>query len=941
MKSKINSFLQNNKFILLSGLAAFFIIMVVYFCFSIIPFGDKTIYRMDLYHQYGPLFSELYDRITSGESLLYSWNSGLGSSFIGNLFNYLSSPFSFLVLLFGHENTFEAVAVMIAIKAILSAMAISYYLKKSNKSDGPQLIAFGIMYAFSAYFIAYYWNVMWIDAMYLLPLITLGIEKIINHGKCGNYIISLALAIFTNYYIGFMLCIFSCLYFLYYFVCSTDIVNKRTLILSKNEKKYSFLEKSFFFQSGLRFAVSSVAVGVILLFMLLPVAYVLSSSSATSGTHPDELKSYFSIFDFLANHLASLEPTIRSSGEDVLPNVYCGILTVILIPAYIFSDKISSKEKIASTVLLGIMYFSFNINLINYLWHGLHFPNDLPYRQSFMYSFILISMAYKAFMKLEFMNKKQIIGIGVSVLSFIILTQKLGSKNVDDTTVLVSIIYVFALTIILGLIQSKKNQVYALSVILSCTVISETIIANTDHYVANQTKTAYTEDYSDFKELQAVIDSNDDTLFYRTELSDLRARMDPSWYDYNGVSVFSSMAYESVANMQKSIGIYGNKINSYTYNPQTPVYNSVFGIKYIYDRHSLISEGEYYNLVDANATYKAYENNYTLNIAFPVSDSILMWDASLYSNPVDSQQEMYSSMTGIDGIYNKIYDYDLIFNNVYELTDDDKFLGNFNLQKIDTETEASASACITAQENGHIYIYIYSRNLDDVSVYSPSISTNMTVSDGYILDLGSYEKNDKITVTMPINEEHHYANVDFIVFTIDNEKYVQGYNSLKSGQLEYTSFTDTEIEGTFTAEENEILFTSIPYDKGWNVYIDGEKVSEENIIRISDALLGVKISAGTHSIKFDYAIPGMKSASIISVVFIILLVCLYILNKKKLLMFKNSKTNIWRETENYDEIVFYEKENSNDIHNENSEIISDKIVDTTDEVNSQEDNTTE
>ena len=116
MKSKIKSFINNNKYILLSGVSALFIILIVYFCYSIIPFGDKTIYRMDLYHQYGPLFSELYDRITSGESLLYSWNSGLGSSFIGNFFNYLSSPLSIIVLFFGHENTFEAVATMIAIK---------------------------------------------------------------------------------------------------------------------------------------------------------------------------------------------------------------------------------------------------------------------------------------------------------------------------------------------------------------------------------------------------------------------------------------------------------------------------------------------------------------------------------------------------------------------------------------------------------------------------------------------------------------------------------------------------------------------------------------------------------------------------------------------------------------------------------------------------------
>ena len=946
MKSKLKSLIQNNKFILLSGLSAFFIIMVVYFCYSIIPFGDKTIYRMDLYHQYGPLFSELYDRITSGESLLYSWNSGLGSSFIGNLYNYLSSPFSILVLIFGHDNTFEAVAAMIAIKSILSAMAISYYLKKSNKADGPQLIAFGIMYAFSAYFIAYYWNVMWIDSMYLLPLIVLGIEKIINSGKCGTYIVFLAIAIFTNYYIGFMLCIFSCLYFLYYYFCSYDKINKKTEILNNNGKKYSFLDKSFFFQSGIRFALSSLAVGIILIFMLLPVAYVLSSSSATSGTHPNEIKNYFSIFDFLANHLASLEPTIRSSGEDVLPNVYCGILTVILIPVYLFSDRISSKEKIASCVLLGIMFFSFNINILNYLWHGLHFPNDLPYRQSFMYSFILITMAYKAFINLQYINKKQIIAIGISVMAFIVLTQKLGSKNVDNTTVLISIIYVFAFTIILGLIQSKKNQAYALSIILSCTAISETIIANTDHYVANQTKTAFTEDYDGFKELQSVIDEKDNSLFYRSELSDLRTRMDPSWYDYNGVSVFSSMAYESVANMQKSIGLYGNKINSYTYNPQTPVYNSFFGIKYIYDRNSLISDGEYYTLADKNATYSAYENNYSLNIAFPVSDRLLTWDASLYSNPVDSQQELFANATGIDGIYNKIYNYEFVCSNVNDITVDDKIMSNFSLYKIDDSTEASATATITAESSGHIYVYLYSRNLDDVSVYSPVISTSMTVSDGYILDLGYHNTNDKISITMPIEENETYANVDFVVFTIDNEKFVDGYNMLKSGQIEYTSFTDTKIEGNFSANDDEVLFTSIPYDKGWNVYIDDEKISEDNLVKISDALLGVKVNSGEHSIRFEYSIPGLKIAYIISAVFVILLLVVFVMMKKNLLFFKNRKTSIWQDSQKGEEItediidvqksetiseVYYNEENIlEDYYNEEiiTEINTDELSDT-------------
>ncbi len=411
------------------------------------------------------------------------------------------------------------------------------------------------------------------------------------------------------------------------------------------------------------------------------------------------------------------------------------------------------------------------------------------------------------------------------------------------------------------------------------------------------TKDSYSSDYDEFRKLKTNLDTIEQNEFYRMELTNLRTRMDPSWFGYNGASVFSSMAYEKVANMQKNIGLFGNKINSYTYNPQTPIYNSFFGIKYVYDRNSLINESDYYTLVDKNATYSAYENNYNLNIAFPVSDRLLMWDSSLYSNPVDSQQELFAYSTGIDGIYNRIYDYELICNNIYDISEEDKIMSNFSLNKIDSNTEASATATITAETNGHIYIYVYSRNLDDVSIYSPSISTSMTVSDGYILDIGYYEPNDKISVTMPINNEQTYANVDFVVFTIDDEKFVDGYNVLKSGQIEYTSFSETIIEGNFVANDNEILFTSIPYDKGWNVYIDGEKVAEENIVKISDALLGIKVSSGEHSIKLEYSIPGLTIAYIISGIFVILLFVLLLLKKKNILLFKNCKINIWEDSE--------------------------------------------
>lgn len=896
MKAKFFNWLKENRYILVSGGASLFIILLVYFCYEIIPFGDGTVYRMDLYHQYGPLFSELYDRITSGESLIYSWNTGLGSSFLGNFLNYLSSPIGLIVLLFGHKNTFEAVAAMIAIKAVLSSMSMSYYLKKTQKTDGFPIAAFGIMYAFCGYFIAYYWNVMWIDAMYLLPFIALGIEKIIESGKCKTYIIALALAIYSNYYIGFMLCIFSCIYFLYFYACSSKKLRDRKVTNTEKETFFTKLKNSFFLQSGIRFAFSSLSVGILLAFILIPLANILSASSATKGTAPTEYESYFTIFDFLANHLAALEPTIRSSGDDVLPNVYCGMLTVLLIPLYLFSKKINATEKIASVILLAVMYFSFNINYLNFAWHGFHFPNDLPYRQSFMYSFILIVIAFKAFKHVTEFSKKQILGLGICTLAFVVIVQELGSKNVDDMTVFITIAFTVLHIIVLGLITSKKAQAYALSVMVICSVAAETITANTDHYVANQSKTSFSSDYDDFKALQQEVADNDDLLFYREELSDLRARMDPSWYDYNGASIFSSMAYEKVANMQKYIGLYGNKINSFTYNPQTPIYNAMFSLKYIYDKSSYVSECDYYSAIGSNDTFTAYENNYVLNLAYPVSNDLIDWNAVDCLNPVEAQQELFEFATGVEGVFNRIVDYEIDYVNLLNVDFDSILSGNLALNKISTDGTALATVQITANTSDNIYIYVYSRNLDTVNIYSPKITTTMTVSDGYILDLGQHDVGDIISVELPLKDDKSSASVDFIAFTVDKDVFTEGYEKLKAGQLEYTEFDETIIEGKFTADEDEFLFTTIPYDKNWNIYLDGEKVSEEDIVIISEAIIGVKVDAGEHEIRFEYKIANSVILIILSGGFAILLIIFSILKKRKKFIFKNIKENLWERT---------------------------------------------
>lgn len=895
---KQSSFFKENKFIFISGLCALAVMVLVYFCYDLIPFGDMTILRMDLYHQYGPLFAELYDRITSGRSLLYSWESGLGGSFLGNFLNYMSSPLSWIILLFGHENITEAISTMILLKAVLSACTFSYYLKHSFRRNDITISAFGVLYAFCGYFVAYYWNVMWLDAMYLFPLIILGIEKIIKKGRPTLYCVTLALMFLANYYMAYMVCVFSILYFLTYYFANYPLSKKFEEPLADTPKKQGLIKKlknSVFFCAGWKFAFYSfLAVGLVAV-ILLPLIEVLSASSATSGNAPTDYKKYFTAFDFLANHLSATEPTIRSSGSDVLPNVYCGILTLLLVPLYLFCKKIPVREKIAYTALLAVLYFSFSINYLNFFWHGFHFPNDLPYRFSFMYSFVLLQMAYKAFIHLKEFSGKQILTVGISLVGFIVLAEKLTSKNVDNVTLLISLVFAVGYTVILHLFQDKRFTASVVSVLLLCAVVSEVALGNTNKYSMNQSKTNYTSDYAAFREVKDKLDIENHNAFYRMELTHLRTRMDPSWYNYNGISVFSSMAYEKTANLQQDIGMFGNYINSYTYNLQTPVYNAMFGLKYIVDNEETSMNTLLYKELFTVDKFTAYENLYALPIAFACNSDVADWTSNTYTDPFLAQQQWFYFATGVDNVFRKLPIQYADYENVSEFSDNELATGDMTFKKLNPSANGKITFEITPERSENVYVYIKSSKMDAATVTSNLFTKTINTADGYIADLGLRSAGETITVEMPVKSTESEGSLEFYAYSLDASAFKKGYSLLADdGQFEITSFSDTELIGSLTAKENEIVFTSIPYDENWYVYVDGKRVFQEDVFAVSEGLLAFRVGAGAHTITMRYASAGLNAGSTVTIVSILLATLLIIFRRREWLFYKPSRIEKWK-----------------------------------------------
>lgn len=888
-ETRLGRFWDKNIYIILAGICSAVLMMLVYYCFEIIPFGDKTVLRMDLYHQYGPLFAELYDRLTDFKSMLYSWNTGGGGAFLGNYYNYLSSPVGVLItLVFGHENIPEAIGAMVLVKNALAAGTLAYYLKKSTGKNDFTISAFGMLYAFCGFFIAYYWNIMWIDAMYLLPLVILGIERIINKQKASLYIVTLALSFFANYYMSYMICIFSVLYFLVYFFSNysvKEILPTKPIYEDENgeiyERKIDNILYSRFVKSGLLFAIGSFTAVGIAAVSLIPTYFCLKSCSATSGTFPSDYTFYNNIFDFLANHLASLEPTIRSSGETVLPNVYCGVLTVLLLPLYVFCDKIKAKERAANLILLGVLFIGFNLNYANYIFHALHFPNDLPYRFSFLYSFLLITLAFKTLVHIKSFSTKALLGSGLGTVAFAVLVQKLGSANVSEESIYLSIAFAALYTIVLGLMKKNTYAKSAVSLLLMCCVFAEIAVCDTNHFVMSQQKTNFTNGYSDFRELKEKLDNLEGTDKYRMELTDINTLMDASWFNYNGVSVFSSMAYEKSANLQHNLGLNSNYINSYTYDPQTPVYNAMMSLKYLVNNDGTMMNDQLFTEMAEVGNFKAYKNNYWLPIAYAVSDDVQKW-VTVGSNPFTIQNDYWTKATGTADVFQKLTPADCQTVNI---RDDEAFMTeNFTYYKeIDGET-GSIILKYAIPESQNVYLFVDCTSAESIDVYGTNgVSLQQVPDDPYILDCGYFERDEIMTVeiTIPTTQDSGYGDVYAV--GLDMDSFEAGYKVLSESSMNITEFTDTEIKGSVTVGANEFLYTSINYDEGWTVTVDGEKAET---FRVGGALLGIDVAPGTHEIEMKFEPKGLKLGAIISVsttlLFAAVLVLLSLSKKRKM-----------------------------------------------------------
>ncbi|MBR6073346.1 MAG: YfhO family protein [Bacilli bacterium] len=841
---KILKVLSNSKLYVLTFITSLVTISIIFMLNKVTPFGGKSLLCVDFYHQYGPMLGELYDRLHGSGGFLYSFSMGLGLPFFRNFLNYLSSPFNLLMLFFSRNNLVTSYTFIIGLKAVIASCTFVYYISKKVNNKELYLIPLGLLYAFSAYYAAYYWNIMWLDGIVFLPLITLGIEKLVKEGKWKFYTISLAIMLISNYFIGYMICCYSVLYFI--------IFSAHEFTYQKGQIKKSVLK---LLKNIWLFTLGSLCAGMIAAIFLIPLYYAIKSISATGGTMPKTQYYLFTIEDFLKFHLTGAPTTTFASDKITAPNISTGILSIALFFLFLVNQKIPMKTKICYTALLGFFIIAFFNPQLDYILQAFHVPNDLPYRYSFIYTFVFMTICSYSIINI---NKNPFI---INLIVFLFIEALLfGLTKNEWQGMNNNMIYINMILILLHFIfytgsKYMKELKVLFYLAISAAVMMDVIVSINYNWNITQELSNFYKDYDKTEELLNYVKNYDDGKFYRIENTEMMTLNDGSWYNYNGMTTFSSMAYEDMAKLQHYLGMPGNEINSYYYVQQTPVYDLMFDIKY------------FIGITNDNVRYKeiktidetANQFKYNVGLGYGVNDELKNWNYKDL-NPLVIQNEYIEKATGVkdtfilhtpDSNY-KLYDdeYGSVIKYTYENVKD------------------------------NLYIYNSSSNIDFILV-GDTLYYNNEEYQYYVSELNlEYSALDDYSEEKIINVHTNAKYVDVIVgynnstfspffniYEIDQDKFKEAYNILNKNKLDITNFKEDKIEANITTDKNYV-YTSIPYDEGWKVYVDDKEVETH---KLANTLLTFNVEPGTHKVKFIYRPKGMKTGILLSAIGICLL----------------------------------------------------------------------
>lgn len=848
--------LQRNKLILAAFCLPVILMLLAFLVMGIYPAGENQIAVIDMYHQYVPFLGELQSKLQSGGSLFYTWNGAGGSNFWNLLAYYGASPLNLILVLFPKKFLMEGVTLILLLKIGLAGSTMAVYLRaivweKDKRSADISLVGFATLYALCSYVMAYYWCIMWMDAVALLPLCILGLHKILDGRSGVFYTVCLALVVFINYYMAIMVCIFILFYYpVLYFI------------------KVQGESAGHFFKTTGR-AVGYSLLGVLMsAVMLLPTWMSMQSTYYISADMPEKTELYNDLLDILNQMLPNAELTYREG----LPNLYCGMFVVILLVFYWISRTIPLREKLLNGAFLVFLIFSLNINKLDFIWHGFHFPNQLPYRYTFMICFLLIAMAYQVFQRVDEIRVNHLWILLAAGGGYYLLAQKILTEHIKDLDLFVySGLAWLALYVAILLLYKKgrlpKNLLLILTIILltcemasnTCTSIDQVGTTQRSNYYANE---------ADIAKLVKKTEGTDDR-FGRTEMNDNYILNCPAMYHYKGISQFSSSLNANATALMEHIGVEGAPDkNRFNYNQTDPVTNAMLNIRYLIGKNLPIDDSDFKQIAKSGNS-RLYESIYPLSIGYMTADTIRTWNYE-QENPFMVLDDYVRAVTQnkYTSVFTEIEPVDVSAANI-ELSSTGDGMWDSTLKN---ETKKSKTILTyQAQQTGKQYLFIEADDADAITVSQEKKDDKIEIRNdcGSIVNLGEMDSGTEFTVTIEYKEGKGGSVVSHVC-TMDEAVWQDAYKMLSASMLDVTDYGDSCLKGTIDVQEDGVFVTSVPYEAGWKLKVDGHTREINELI--GGAWISTSLSAGEHQIELSFRPPGLIAGLLITLASIGLLI---------------------------------------------------------------------
>ncbi len=889
------------------------IMYIVYAVFKVHPWGDNSVLVLDLNGQYVYYYEALRDAFWGDGSFIYSWNRNLSGEMFGIFAYYLLSPFMLIICILPRTMMCGAIEIIQLLKIGTSAVAFAFFIRKSYKPKNVTTVIFSTCYALMTYMVVELMDPMWLDGLIYLPFICYGVGKLIDKGKTLYLIIPLALMFIAHFYIGYMVGIFTALYFLYYiFAAGTNQTVKSVLI------------------SVLKFIVSAVVAVMLACIVLIPVYKSLSLGKLEFSTPDFSLRSQFNVLDFFTKLFPLSYDTVRPEG---LPMIFCGTLTLIMAPLFFLNKKIGLKQKAGLGTLAAVLFVSMYLAPVDIAWHGFQVPNWLPYRYSFAFSFVLLLMAVRAFDKLDGVSLKAVGGTVFALICTLVYyeTTDISSFNtvaentLDDGTIQSQVggIWFSALMLVLYfvlLLILKKRNKKIVAVLISLVVFTELYMVSFDTINKVDTDVAYSE-YTSYEnymtDMREIVDDiqEDDKSFYRMEKTFDRTVCDPIGMGYAGISHSSSTMNTKALLFLNKLG-YGYGGNFTVYNGSTYLNDSLLGIKYLIDKDDDLWSAycgtrienvpiDYEKVKDFDAsdeytegTVTQYQNPYALSVGFQADASVC--DLKLGdSNPFENQNDVFNSIIsdGSDAKTKPIlkpmqYTVDEILNVESEAYGDD-LIRYYNTEEAGSESHIDY--VINVDSDGPVYVYFPTTYEKECNLWyydneefqrykaENGREPDMDYAGGYfegdnyrIVDLGEFEKGSEVRLRITLDREAFWSEELF--YTLDYDAFKDTVNTIKQNELYVTEYTDRSLKGEIVISGNDkVMLTTIPYEEGWKITVDG-KITEP--ICAIDSMIALKLDEGPHKIEMVFMPDYFIHSVIISIIGLIICAFIFIFEYK-------------------------------------------------------------